>query len=308
MALILTTEFNGSDAGQIMSDVFATGVMFNPTNAVQLYNVSNKLSVTILEDGSFATQPYNCSFIDGDITLTDRVLNPEKFMITKSYCKSVLWDSWLSFVHANNMNPNSLMQLDANNVSSFTQYVVDFYTRKAGYEIDRIIWESYLGHPTPGLSVITGLVRRMSSAIDTIKVASAVPLTVANVKSAFEEVLTLTPSNVLAQPDFAFYINPKTASLYQMSLTNPGFYGNAANGQIALNFLGYKVVVSAGIPDNTIVATYAANLFIGTNINSVSFNIFDKSVIGEDIIGIRGQWVLDTNFGLGKNVVLYTNV
>jgi hypothetical protein len=70
--------------------------------------------------------------------------------------------------------------------------------------------------------------------------------------------------------------------------------------------LGYRIVVSNGIPDNTIVATYSSNLFVATNINAVDINVFDKSIVGEDKIGMRGQWVMDATYGFGKNIVLYT--
>lgn len=306
MALNVTTNFNGSDAGQIMTDVFNIGVMFNPANAVQLYNVSNKLSVTMLEDGSFATQPYSCDFVEGDITLTDRTLNPEKFMVTKGFCKSTLWNTWLSFVHANNMNPNSLMQLDANNVEQFTQYVVDFYGKKVGAEIDTILWQSEAGSLTPGLAVISGLVERMLADATVIDVPAPAVLTAANVVTAFEATLALVPSAVLSQPDFAFYINPKTAAILRMGFTQAGFWGNAANGAVELNYLGYRIIVSAGVPDNTIVATHVSNIWVATNISNVEFNVFDKSIVGEDKIGIRGQWVLDTNYAYGKNIVLFT--
>jgi hypothetical protein len=306
MSLILTTNFNGSEAGQIFSDVFATGVMFDANNATQLYNVSNKVSVSLLSDATSGIVPYSCDFVEGDITLSDRTLNPEKFMFTKSFCKSQMWDMWVSFVRTNNQTPNPLEQLDVNNVSDFTTYLLNHYGKLVSARIDEILWKSTAANPVVDLAIISGLREKMLADATVIDVPGAVAITSATAKAAFENTLTLVPASVLAQPDFAFYVNQKTLTAYLLSLTAVGVYGNVANSTITPTFLGYRIVVSNGIPDNTIVATYSSNLFVATNINAVDINVFDKSIVGEDKIGMRGQWVMDANYGFGKNIVLYT--
>jgi hypothetical protein len=306
MSLVVTTNFNGSDAGQIFTDVFATGVMFNPQNATQLYTVNNKMSVSLLQDATSGIVPYTCDFVEGDITISDRTLNPEKFLFAKTFCKSTLWDMWISFVRANNTNPNALMQLDANNLESFVQFLLNHYGRQISSRIDEIIWKSTTGNPAADLNIISGLREKMLADATVIDVPSAVAITAATAKQAFEATLSLVPAGVLAQPDFAFYVNQKTMSQYLMSLTNPGLYGNAANGTITPLYLGYRVVVCNGVPDNTIVATHSSNLLIATNVSAVELSVFDRTPIGEDKVGMRSQWVLDAHFISGENVVLYT--
>ena len=91
-----------------------------------------------------------------------------------------------------------------------------------------------------------------------------------------------------------------------MSLSASGFYGNQINSAATANFLGYRIIVSEGVSDNTIVATHTQNIWVATNIDAVTLDVFDLSVIGKDQIGIRGQYVMDANYGYGKNIVLYT--
>lgn len=306
MALTLTTNFNGSESGTIMTDVFAKSVMFTPSNAMQLYNVSNKISVPQMTAGAFVTKPYDCDFVDGDITVTDRTLNPEKFMITASFCKSQMQDMWMSFVRTNGTTANGVQVLDANNVDLFTNYVVTLLAEQATSEIDRILWQSTVGNIVPALAQISGLREKMLADATVIDVPGAVPITSATVRAAFENTLALVPSAVSAQNDFAFYVNKRTLNAYLTSLSGQGFYGNQINSTANANYLGYRIIVSEGVADNTIVATNTQNLWVATNIDAVTLDVFDLSVVGKDQIGIRGQYVMDTNFGYGKNIVLYT--
>ncbi len=303
--LNVTTNYNGSEAGEIISDIFAAGAMFNPANAKQLWTVSNKMSITMFEDDEFSIGAYSCDFVDGDMALTDKTLNPEKFMVTKSFCKSVLWDTWMAFVRSNNTNPNALRTLEVNNVESFVQYALDYYRRKLAVEVDQIVWASTAGNATPGLAIISGLIEKMEADATVIDVPGAVALTAATVIAAFENVLSAVPSAVLSHPDFKLYVNRRTATLLQIGMTQSGLWGNAANGMVALNYLGYPVVVTEGIADNIIVATYAPNLWMATNIDTFNFNVIDFMTVGQDKLGFRMQFVLDAGFGYGRNIVLY---
>lgn len=310
MALNVTTTFNGSHAGEILLDLFNRNVMFDPRNAKQLVNVANKMSLTTLTSTGFITKPYNCDFVGGDITLSDKALNPEAFVIEREFCKSVLWGTWLSFTQRNNLTASEAEMIDVNNVEAFVQYVLEEAAKKGSSEIAQIIWRSTAGNATPGLAQISGLREQMLADATVIDVPAAAVITSANAVAAFQKVLELVPSEVLGDPEFQFYANQKTVSLYLMNVTSTSDgVRNATNQSVDVNFMGYRIVVDNGIPDNTIVATVASNFVVATNIDDSTnmFKVIDMSeTTGDDKVRIRGQYRLDATYVFGNNIVLYT--
>jgi hypothetical protein len=84
---------------------------------------------------------------------------------------------------------------------------------------------------------------------------------------------------LMSKPDLAFYVNPKTFSLYLQALTLAGGGGSFADGQGYNNqvtnqnignpnFLGLPIYKCPGMPNDAIVLACTSNLFVGSNLRT----------------------------------------
>ena len=303
MALTLTTNFSGSEIGEIFTDVFNQSVMMNPAISNVQYNVSNAISVPVLSRTGFVSQPYTCDPITGDMTITDKLLEPKRILLSERFCKTDLDRMWMSFVRTSEQTAGSIGALEATNVEAFTNFVARTLLEQAGSEIDTIIWQSTVGNINPALAIINGLLAKMVADATVVKVGAGIPITSATVRAAFSLVNSNLNAAVKTSPKFAFYVNQNVADLYLESLSGAGFYGNQFNATAALNVMGKKVIVTNGLPDDVIVGTLTSNIITATNTDNLTLKV--EELQSSDLVSLRGSYVLDSHFGLGTQVVLY---
>ena len=112
-------------------------------------------------------------------------------------------------------------------------------------------------------------------------------------------------SQVLAKPDFALYVSPKTAFLYQQHLGSEGFSNDYQANEKPSNIYGYPIYACPGMPDNQIVATYESNLVFGSNIqtNLTEVRTIDMSPIdGSDNVRFIMRYAAGVQVGVGADI------
>ena len=120
-----------------------------------------------------------------------------------------------------------------------------------------------------------------------------------------EKVLDACSSEVLAKPDFALYVSPKTAFLYQQHLGSEGFSNDYQANAKPSNIYGYPIYACPGMPDNQIVATYESNLVFGSNIltNMTEVRTIDMSPIdGSDNVRFIMRYAAGVQVGVGADI------
>lgn len=249
-------------------------------------------------EGASLIADASCDFADaGSVTITENVLTTKELAVNIDLCKKTMRQSWLAADTGNSLNSNM--------PSAFSDYVIGHIAGLVAQQVENDIWtgadatggefEGFLT-ATTGIFVVDGTV----NAVTTIS-----PYTKAIVVVEMEKVLDACSSEVLAKPDFALYVSPKTAFLYQQHLGSEGFSNDYQANAKPSNIYGYPIYACPGMPDNQIVATYESNLVFGSNIltNMTEVRTIDMSPIdGSDNVRFIMRYAAGVQVGVGADI------
>lgn len=249
-------------------------------------------------EGASLIADASCDFADaGSVTITENVLTTKELAVNIDLCKKTMRQSWLAADTGNSLNSNM--------PSAFSDYVIGHIAGLVAQQVENDIWtgadatggefEGFLT-ATTGIFVVDGNVN---------DVTTISPFTKAIVVVEIEKVLDACSSEVLAKPDFALYVSPKTAFLYQQHLGSEGFSNDYQANAKPSNIYGYPIYACPGMPDNQIVATYESNLVFGSNIltNMTEVRTIDMSPIdGSDNVRFIMRYAAGVQVGVGADI------
>lgn len=265
MAFSLTTNY----AGTASSGLISAAINAAPTvagNAVTVMpNIKHKMNVRKADWSTNLIQAAACDYnSQGTLTLAEVILDPTELMTNQTLCKSTLEQYWI----ADQMRAGSL---NSDMTTDFADYVINSMMAKIGEGLEFNLWSGNIGSTaysastTSGYTSFDGFIKTFVTAGGTVQ-PTGFAITEANVISAFTTTFTAVPGRVI-NPNLTFYVSQKTASLYDIALaakSNETYFLGDRNR----NFLGYRIQVSQGIPDNHIICADPANLFVGTDLLS----------------------------------------
>ena len=240
----------------------------------------------------------SCDFTDGgSVTITENVLTTKELAVNIDLCKKTMRQSWLAADTGNSLNSNM--------PSAFSDYVIGHIAGLVAQQVENDIWtgadatggefEGFLT-ATTGIFVTDGTVNA---------VTTVTPFTKTIIVVEIEKVLDACSSEVLAKPDFALYVSPKTAFLYQQHLGSEGYSNDYQANAKPSNIYGYPIYACPGMPDNQIVATYESNLVFGSNIltNMTEVRTIDMSPIdGSDNVRFIMRYAAGVQVGVGADI------
>ena len=249
-------------------------------------------------EGASLIADASCDFADaGSVTITENVLTTKELAVNIDLCKKTMRQSWLAADTGNSLNSNM--------PSAFSDYVIGHIAGLVAQQVENDIWtgadatggefEGFLT-ATTGIFVVDGNVNA---------VTTATPFVKGNVVAQIELVLDACSSQVLAKPDFALYVSPKTAFLYQQHLGSEGYSNDYQANAKPSNIYGYPIYACPGLPDNQIVATYESNLVFGSNIltNMTEVRTIDMSPIdGSDNVRFIMRYAAGVQVGVGADI------
>lgn len=249
-------------------------------------------------EGASLIADASCDFADaGSVTITENVLTTKELAVNIDLCKKTMRQSWLASDTGNSLNSNM--------PSAFSDYVIGHIAGLVAQQVENDIWtgadatggefEGFLT-ATTGIFVVDGNVN---------DVTTISPYTKAIIVVEMEKVLDACSSEVLAKPDFALYVSPKTAFLYQQHLGSEGFSNDYQANAKPSNIYGYPIYACPGMPDNQIVATYESNLVFGSNIltNMTEVRTIDMSPIdGSDNVRFIMRYAAGVQVGVGADI------
>jgi len=249
-------------------------------------------------EGASLIADASCDFADaGSVTITENVLTTKELAVNIDLCKKTMRQSWLAADTGNSLNSNM--------PSAFSDYVIGHIAGLVAQQVENDIWtgadatggefEGFLT-ATTGIFVVDGNVN---------DVTTISPYTKAIIVVEMEKVLDACSSEVLAKPDFALYVSPKTAFLYQQHLGSEGFSNDYQANAKPSNIYGYPIYACPGMPDNQIVATYESNLVFGSNIltNMTEVRTIDMSPIdGSDNVRFIMRYAAGVQVGVGADI------
>ena len=304
MATSITSTYAGQAAQGYVTAALLSGDTLANNNVTILPNVDRyKTVIRKLDTSGNIIQNAACDFTDsGTVTITEKVLTLEQFMVNKEECKSSFIDAWSSAQLGRSAhNTNGVP-------AEFQSAIVDHYIKLVAQGMEISIWRG----ANASAGQFDGFEVLFAADSDVVDIASPVALTAANVISKIGEVYAAVPAALINSPELRIYINKKTYSLYQQALgavgSGVGYSNLATVGEKPLDYLGVPIVVAPGMSDDTIIAAERTNLFFGTSLlsdhNEVRIVDMSETAASDNV-----RFVMRFNAGIqyayGAEVVMY---
>lgn len=302
----ITTTYAGEFAGKYISAALLSastiengGIEVKPN--VKFKQVIKKLATdAILKDGTCDFDPTS------EITLTERILQPEEFQVNLQLCKSDFRDDW----EAVQMGYSSFDSLPP----SFADFLMAHVAAKTAQKTEQNIW----GGVTANAGEFNGLVTLMTADADVIDVVGTT-VTAANVIAELGKVVDAIPSTLYGKEDLNLYVSQNVARAYVRALGGFAASGLGANGTNAqgtqwfnngsLSFDGVSIFVANGLADNYIVAAEKSNLYFGTGLlaDHNEVKVLDMADLdGSQNVRVIMRFTAGVQYGIGSDIVLYT--
>jgi hypothetical protein len=200
----------------------------------------------------------------------------------------------------------------------FADFMLAHIAAKVGEAIEFNLWQGNFdaasSNSTPTYSAFTGLLRLIDNAKSgTPDVDFSAATSASTVIAQMQSVLAALPSTLIGKTDTVkLYVNRKTAQFYRQAINTLGYqFTYNATGEAPVLVDGYEIYVCPGIPDSTMVAAEADNLFFGTDLLSDlnEAKVIDMSMTdGSDNVRIAMRYRAGTAIGFGADISLgYVN-
>jgi hypothetical protein len=321
MAITLTTP----NYTQYEKDFFITEAVIDLTtvNAGLMYvatGVKNDQYVVPTLSSNPLLQPYAATPTSaGTTTLGNKTITLGKFMPYEDFNPNIFENHW----HVDQLTDRLMArQLPA----TFENYLGTYYTRKTFAPIETAIHMGSKGYTasvgtvgSPGVNFnnqhFDGIIRQAVLDGTSLKVASPVALTSANIISKMEAAKNLLPTALLADPKryekVKFIMSVLDFQKYEEALATTSFKNQDTTEAGARKYKGYKIEVVAGLPENTFYfceATTAptSNLHMPvTEAIGMNFEI-NKLQANSDLYFYKGMVKMGVTVAKMNEFVIYT--
>ena len=311
MSLAITTSYAGEFSGKYIAAALLSGDTLANNEITILPNVRFK---TVLQKASTdnIVRDASCDFKtnEGTLTLTEQILETEEFQVNLELCSKELKSSW----QAQEMGYSAFAEPPA----SFTDFVLAHVSAKVADKTEKNIWQGAAANAGEfdGLAVKIAADAALPAAQEIAAVAGGV--NAANVIAQIGSVVDAIPSTVYGKDDLRLYVSSNVARAYTRALG--GFaaggvggagYEDKGTNQVlgGLFFDGVQIVVSKGMPDNTMIAAEKSNLYFGTGLLDDITNevrVIDMSeTTGSQEIRVIMRFTAGVNYGEILDIVLY---
>jgi hypothetical protein len=292
----------------------------------QIDGIRNKavLSVTSIQDNVIQAGGAGaaCAFQDGDsVTLTESVLTLSDLKVNEKLCRAKILPTFMGQVGARNAQDWASPE--------FRNFVIATVAGKTAASVENLVW---VGGAVGGAGFLSdsGTFNRAGLAAGALATgaggtlgATISTITKDNVIAQMGIVYDSAATNrsaLLSKPDFALYVNPKTAALYRQQLATAGgtsatLVGQGVNSQSTnqaidnLNYLGVPILTCPGMPADCVIAAQRENLVVGSNLNTdytstqyIPFYQYD----GSDNVGVTMRFGLGMQVGVAADVIVGT--
>lgn len=144
-------------------------------------------------------------------------------------------------------------------VASFMSYYWETMSMQIGEDVELLRWQGDTGSEDALLSLCDGYLVRLLGDADVVDVAN-VAITSSNVIAQLTAILNAAPATIKRKKaDLRFYVSSNIATAYELAAAT-GNTQTYVTTPLALTFLGIKMVVAEGLPNDTAVLTLKNNL------------------------------------------------
>ena len=305
MATSVTTTYAGQFAGEYISAALFSSVTLD-SNAITIKpNIAYKEVVKKAALDSIV-KGASCDFTDvGNLTLTERILEPKRLQVNHSLCKADFASDWeaveMGYSQFKNMPPK------------LSDWLIAQYSAVVADATETSIWSG-----VAGADDYDGFVT-LATADATVVDVVGTTVTSANVIAELGKIVDAIPSKILGKEDLKIYVAQNIFRAYVRSLGGFGASGLGANGydgkgnnQVLsqpLYFDGVEIFPTFGLADNKAMAAQSSNLWFGTGLLSDHnlVKLLDMSDLdGSDNVRMIMRYSAGVQYGIGSEIVLYS--
>lgn len=287
----VSSAYAGSEAGGIIGAAFKEGdtLRLGLLSVMENVNYKANLRKVAYADG---TVDYACGFTpQGTITLSEKVITPEKVMNKFQVCKEDFRQTWSEpTMGASASNPNA----PADIMEAITAEVLASQAAK----IDTDIWT---GAAATG-GEFAGFIELFTADAAIIKNGNGVTspthaVSESTVQADIKLALNAVPV-ALRRKDLVVAVSPDVFQAYNFKMISLGQANDGTSEDKQAKFGRYTLTEVNGLPDNTIIVYEKSNLVAayGANADFNSLELQDEDEIGLMTGQIRGSLVY--NFGV----------
>jgi hypothetical protein len=293
----ITTTYSGEFAGQYIAAALLSGKTLSEGGVtvkpnIKFKEVIKKLALdSILKDASCDFDPTS------NVTLTERILQPEEFQVNLQLCKKDFRQDWdaisMGFSQYDNLPP------------SFSDFLIGQVSAKVAEKVEQNIWNG----STSTNGEFDGFKTLLLADSDVVDV-SGTTLSASNIVAELGKVVDAIPSSVYSKEDVQIYLPTSAAKFYIQAQAALGYRELFNVGKTELNFQGINLFVAPGLAADTLVAAEASNLFFGTGLLNdwQTVKLIDMADIdGSQNVRVVLRGSAGVQHGIGSDIVLYSS-
>ena len=292
----ITTSYAGEFAGEYIAAALLSGVTLSQGGVsikpnIKFKEVIKKLALdSILKDASCDFDPTS------NITLTERILQPEEFQVNLQLCKKDFRQDW----EANSMGFSQYDNLPGN----FSDFLIGQVSAKVAEKVEQNIWQG----ATANNGEFDGFQALLTADSDVVDV-SGTTLSAANIIAELGKVVDAIPGSVYGKEDVKIYIPTTAAKFYIQAQAALGYRDLYNVGKTDMNFQGIPLFTAPGLGNDKMVAAESSNLFFGTGLLNdwQEVKLIDMADIdGSQNVRVVLRGSAGVQHGIGSDIVLYS--
>ena len=292
----ITTTYAGEFAGEYIAAALLSGVTLSQGGVsikpnIKFKEVIKKLALdSILKDASCDFDPTS------NVTLTERILQPEEFQVNLQLCKKDFRQDW----DAQSMG---FSQYD-NLPKKFSDFLIAQVAAKVAQKTEQNIWQG----ATANAGEFNGFQALLAADGDVVDVAGTT-LSAANIIAELGKVVDAIPSAVYGKEDVKIYIPTSAAKFYIQAQAALGYRELYNVGKTEMNFQGIPLFTASGLGNDKMVAAESSNLFFGTGLLNdwQEVKLIDMADIdGSQNVRVVLRGSAGVQHGIGSDIVLYS--
>ena len=303
----ITSTYAGEFAGKYIAAALLSANTIDKGGIEVMPNIKYKSTMKKVATDANIIKDATCDFgATGEITLTERLLQPEEFQVNLELCKKNFRSDW----EAAQMG----ISVYDNLPPKFSDFIIAHVAGLVAEKNEQNIWEGV----NSNTGEYDGLVTLALADSDVIDVASHAAVTASNVIDKLGSIVDAIPSALYNKEDLHIYVSQNIARAYVRALGGfaSGIGSNGTNAQGTqwynaggqLSFDGVKLFVCNGLADDTAMAAQKSNLYFGTGLLSDmnEVKVLDMADLdGSQNVRVVMRYVAGVNYGIGSDIVLY---
>ncbi len=292
----ITTTYAGQVAGEYIAAALLSGVTLSQGGVsvkpnIKFKEVIKKLALdSILKDASCDFDPTS------NVTLTERILQPEEFQVNLQLCKKDFRQDW----DAQSMGFSQYDNLPKN----FSDFLIGQVAGKVAQKTEQNIWQG----ATANVGEFNGFQALLAADGDVVDVTGTT-LSATNIIAELGKVVDAIPSAVYSKEDVKIYIPTSAAKFYIQAQAALGYRELYNVGKTEMNFQGIPLFTAPGLGNDKMVAAESSNLFFGTGLLNdwQEVKLIDMADIdGSQNVRVVLRGSAGVQHGIGSDIVLYS--